>query len=120
MHLVSSCCASNTSAISPRSANRTANSRIPTPRKSLTRHDKMRPAVLRPRPLVVAGLEGKFLPVADGAEVISGNAERHEIVSRRKRTALAKRQVVFCRTPLVGVPFDRDDPRRVFFHQLGV
>src|SRR5947207_15010000 len=67
---------------------RIANSRIATPKKSLTGHDKMRPAVFRPRPFVVAGLERKFLTVADGSEAIRGNAQRDEIVSRRKRAPL--------------------------------
>src|SRR5688572_32800700 len=88
--------------------------------KLLAGDDELRPAVLRPRRFVVPRIEWKLLAVADRAQPVGRDAERHKIVARCERAALAERQVVLCRAALVGVPFNRNHPRRIFLENLRV
>ena len=55
---------------------------------------------------VCAGSNGKLLAVADRLDAVGRDAERHQVVARRDRAALAERQVVFGRAALVAVAFD--------------
>src|SRR6476660_10083732 len=86
----------------------------------LAGHYEVRPAVLRPGALVVAGIEGELLAVAHRLDAVGGDAERQQVRACRAGPSLAQRQIVFRRAPLVAVSFDRDLPRHVFLQDVGV
>src|SRR5204863_5449884 len=87
---------------------------------SLRRHDEMRAAVLRPRRLVVPGVERELLAVAHRTKPVGGDAERHEIGARGDRPAFAQRQIVLGRAAFVAMAFDRDGPASVSLQQGGI
>src|SRR6478735_2503032 len=74
----------------------------------LCRDHEMRAPVLRPRRIVVSGIERELLAVADRLDLVRGHAERHHVVLRRQGPALAEGQVVFGGAALVAVSLDRD------------
>src|SRR5215471_13529486 len=87
---------------------------------SLRGNDEMCPAVLRVRRLVVSGIEGELLPVADDAQAVAGDAERDEIRTRRCGAPLAQRQIVLGGPAFIAVSFDRDGPAGVALEHAGV
>ena len=77
-------------------------------------------AILRPAGNVVADRDRPLLAIADRPHARSRDALGGEIVVHRLGAALAKREIVFARAPLVGVPLDGEavfvvliEPRRL-------
>src|SRR5258705_9015640 len=90
--------------------------------------NEMRAAVLGPGRLVVAGVEGTLLAVRDRREAGGRDSVAHEEILRGLRPALAERQVVLHRSPLVAMPLDDglghsvalEEPRVVLERRLRV
>ena len=59
---------------------------------------------------VIGGLHAErlFLAEADGVETISGDSQRDQVLFHRSGAAIAEGEVVFRRTALVAMTFDRD------------
>jgi len=64
-------------------------------------------AVLLPARLLALHAEGLFLAVADGTQPVGRNAERYKELLYGAGSAVAEAEVVFRRTTLVAVAFDR-------------
>src|SRR5258706_1943155 len=87
---------------------------------SLRGDDEVRATVFRERGLVIPGIERELLAVADRAQAIGGDAQRHEIGARRDRAALAQCQIVLGRPALIAVTFDRYGPAWVLLQKRRV
>ena len=75
--------------------------------------DRLRAPVLRPARNVVADGDRPLLAVGDRAHACRAHASAGEIGLHRHGPAGAKGDVVFARTPLVGMAFDRDRVLRI-------
>ena len=69
---------------------------------------EVRPAVPLPRTLIVAKDERALLTVTDGGDAIRGDPGGDEVVLYRLGSTLAEAEVVFGRSPLIAVAFERD------------
>src|SRR5580658_7787316 len=78
--------------------------------------------ILLPASFVMVGTDRIFLTVADGIELIAGDAGVHEIVPGGLGAGIAESDIVFGRTALVAIAFDlqfvagilREDRRQFF------
>src|SRR5262252_3660142 len=80
----------------------------------------MRAAVLRVRRLVVTGIEGELLAVADGSQPVGPDAQGNEVRACGHSAAFAQRQIVLGGSTLVAMTFNRHGPAPVFLQDAGV
>jgi len=74
-------------------------------------------AILGPGFLVVAGVHGPVLAVADGADAFGGNAAFDERLAQRQRAPFAQSTIVFLRAALVAVALDEQFDGRIGFQR---
>src|SRR5579862_8634186 len=80
----------------------------PAPYTILLPGGEVRAAVLLPARLVMVGALRTFLAVADGLQLISGNAELREELLGGGGPPVAQSQVVLGRAALIAMPLDSD------------
>src|SRR5258706_14631226 len=76
--------------------------------KRLLCHYQVATTVLLPAGFVALRAEGLFLAVADGADWIGADAQRHHVLFDGGGTAIAEREIVFGGAALVAMAFDDD------------
>src|SRR5689334_156675 len=81
---------------------------------------EMRTPVLRPARLRLCKTDRALLPVADRRDSHFVDPVRDEILQRRLRATIAEGEVVLIGTPLIAVPLDEDQCRRIRSHPVDV
>src|SRR6266850_8597510 len=87
-------------------------------RSGLVRLHEVTATVLLPASLSVLQAERLFLAVADGAQPVWRDAERHEELLHGAGAAVAEAEVVFRRTTLIAVAFDGYLEPRILFQEI--
>jgi hypothetical protein len=75
---------------------------------------------LRPAGNVVTDRDGPFLAVRNRSHARSVDAASGQVIAGDLRTTSPERNVVFARTALVGMTFDRDRVLRILLQPVGL
>jgi len=81
--------------------------------EQLLGHYEVAAPVLLPAGFVALHTEGLFLAVADGADAVGSDAQRHHVLFNGGGAAIAEREIVFGGSSFVAMAFDDDFDLRI-------